>query len=256
MSDRRDFLGASDVAVLMTGDAAGIDRLYREKIGEAQPDDLSDVWPVQLGKWTEKLNLDWYERTSGEMLFERGKVRVHPKHPWVRCTLDAWDNNLGCPVEAKHVGGREPIEVIIDRYQPQMQWQMIVTNADQCALSVIMGANEPRIEYVEYNEEYCVELLRRAIQFWDCVQRKVPPVALPSAPPPADAHKIYDMTGNNEWAVHAANWLETRAAAELNADMAKSIKTLVPADAKKAHGHGVSITRNKAGTLSLREAKS
>jgi len=256
MTDRREFLGASDVAVLMNGDAAAILKLYQEKIGERVPDDLGDVWPVQLGKCTEKLNLDWYENKSGEMLFERGKQRIHSKYPWLRCTLDAWDNELSCPVEAKHVGGRETLETIIDRYQPQMQQQMLVTGAKQCAISVIMGAAEPRVEYIDADPAYQHELLQRAIQFWDCVQNRTPPVALPAVPPPVDAQKIYDMTGNNEWAVRAGTWLETRTAAELNADVAKSIKTLVPADAKKCHGHGVSITRNKAGTLSLREARS
>ena len=43
----------------MTGEEAGILRLWREMIGEEQPEDLSDVWAAQLGSATEQLNLDW-----------------------------------------------------------------------------------------------------------------------------------------------------------------------------------------------------
>ena len=63
----------------MTGDAEKIDRLYREMIGEEIEEDLSHVWPVQLGEATEQLNLDWMERERLE-LSRRGEVVVHPVH--------------------------------------------------------------------------------------------------------------------------------------------------------------------------------
>ena len=50
---------------------------------------------------------------------------------------------MGYALEAKHVGGREPIETIIERYQPQLQWVMFVTCTKQIAISIIMGANQP-----------------------------------------------------------------------------------------------------------------
>src|SRR5262245_43762424 len=120
---RKGKLTASRIACLMTGDASAIIKLYREMIGEEQEADLSQVWPVQLGATTEGLNLDWYEMKRNP-LSRRGEVVVHPRYDWAACTLDAWDDTLCCPVEAKHVGGREPFEVVVDRYQPQMQWLM------------------------------------------------------------------------------------------------------------------------------------
>jgi len=249
---REGKLTASRVACLMRGDAPAIMRLYQEMVGEELPEDLSHVWPVQLGATTEALNLDWYEM-GGNPLSRRGEVMVHPKYPWAAATLDGWDNILECPVETKHVGGREPLEIIIDRYQPQMQWQMEVTGATQCALSVIMGANAPVIEYIERDAAYAAEMVKRGQQFMTCVQRRIAPVALDPVPVPADASKIYDMTGNNSWADHGATWLETKAAADRCKDAEKSLKAIVPADAKKAFGHGVQITRDRANRLSLRE---
>lgn len=254
--DQRDGkLTSSRIACLMTGEADKIMRLYREMIGEEQPEDLSDVWPVQLGVATEHLNLTWYCRAMGEggSISRHGEVVVHPKYPWAACTLDAWDDRLQCVVEAKHVGGREPIEVVIDRYQPQMQWQMECTGAKQCALTVIMGANQPIIEYIDRDEAYAAELMKRARQFMKCVQHRVPPVALEPVPPPADTHKDYDMAANNEWGDSAAVWLQTKPDARRCADAEKILKNLVPSDARKCFGSGVQITRNRAGHLSLRE---
>ncbi len=245
-------LTASRIACLMTGDAEKIMRLYREMIGEQPEEDLSDVWPVQLGAVTEALNLDWYER-KGNPLSRRGEVVTHPIFPWAAATLDGWDTVLLCPVETKHVGGREPLEVVIDRYQPQMQWQMECTQAPQCALSVIMGANEPVIEYIPFDHAYTTEMIRRGAQFMDFVKRREPPVVLAPVAAPIDASKLYDMTGNNAWANSAAEWLANKPSARKADDAEKILKAAVPPDAKKCFGHGVQITRDKANRLSLRE---
>lgn len=245
-------LTASRIACLMTGDAEAILRLYREMIGEEPPEDLSDVWPLQLGAVTESLNLDWYER-GGNPLSRRGEVVTHHRLPWAAATLDAWDDVLGCPVETKHVGGREPFEIIIDRYQPQMQWQMECTGATQCALSVIFGANAPVVEYIDRDADYAAEMVKRGAQFMEFVWRGQPPVVLPPVPAPVDATKIYDMTTSNEWGAFAAQWLLTREDAEKCREAEKILKALVPADARRCVGHDVQITRDRAGRLSLRE---
>lgn len=255
LDQRAGKLTASRVAALMTGDPEKVMRLYREMIGEQPEEDLSDVWPVQLGSATEALNLEWYARKSmaGFSVSRRGEVVTHPIYHWAACTLDGWDEVLMCPVECKHVGGREPLEVVIDRYQPQMHWQMECTGAKQCALSVIMGANEPVVEYIDYDWQYAAEMIRRGAQFIGFVQRREPPVVLAAAPPPAGTLKEYDMTGKNEWAAYAAQWLETSTNARLNKEAEKVLKNLVPADAKKCAGHRVQITRDRANRLSLRE---
>ena len=46
---RRTFIGGSDARVIMGSDEAALLRLWREKRGEAEPEDLSDNLIVQLG---------------------------------------------------------------------------------------------------------------------------------------------------------------------------------------------------------------
>lgn len=249
---RQGRMTGSRWSCLMTGDSEKILRLYREMVGELPEENLSQVWAVQLGVATEQLNLDWYELRKNP-LSRRGEFVIHPRHDWAGVTLDAWDDTLSCPVEAKHVGGREAIETIVDRYQPQMQALMECTTANQCALSIIEGASPPIVEYIERDADYAAEMIRRGQQFMDCVAAQRLPVILPPAAPPVVAARIYDFSGDNRWASAAAAWLTTKTAARDHAEAEKDLKAIVPEDARKVVGYGVMILRDRARRLSVRE---
>jgi predicted phage-related endonuclease len=59
--DRRSFIGGSDARIIMGDDEVALVRLWREKRGEVEPEDLSGNLIVQLGVVTEALNRRWYE---------------------------------------------------------------------------------------------------------------------------------------------------------------------------------------------------
>ena len=52
-ADRRQFIGGSDARTIMGDDEPALLRLWREKRGEVEPEDLSDNLIVQLGVVTE-----------------------------------------------------------------------------------------------------------------------------------------------------------------------------------------------------------
>ena len=249
---RKGKITASRVAALMTGDAEKIYRLWQEMIGEVEPENLDHVWAVRLGEATEALNLEWYESKNGR-LSRHGHVITHPKHEWAACTLDAWITDLNCPIEVKCVGGREPLEIVIARYQPQMQFQMECTGSDQCAISVIIAGNEPVVDWVERDPVYAAEMMKRGEQFMQSVWKCIPPVILPPAAPPVEAKKEYQMDDNPIWKAQADRWRQSFGAAQIAKESEKILKSLVPDDAKKCFGSGVRITRDRAGRLSLRE---
>ena len=58
----------------MGGDEAALFRLWREKRGEAEPEDLTGNLLVQLGLATEPLNRQWYERATGPCSTLRGSI--------------------------------------------------------------------------------------------------------------------------------------------------------------------------------------
>jgi predicted phage-related endonuclease len=65
---RRYFIGGSDARIIMGDDEAALLRLWREKRGEIEPEDLSGNLVVQLGLATEELNRRWYETNTGLVL--------------------------------------------------------------------------------------------------------------------------------------------------------------------------------------------
>src|SRR5436853_4332482 len=99
--NRRSFIGGSDVRIIMGSDEAALLRLWREKRGEIEPEDLSGNLIVQLGVATESLNRTWYERTSGHAIKD---VQRHIRHPVVKylgATLDGLVAETGAVFEAK-----------------------------------------------------------------------------------------------------------------------------------------------------------
>src|SRR3974390_3943238 len=68
--DRRTFIGGSDARIILGNDEAALLRLWREKRGDVEPEDLSGDLLVQLGTVTEHLNRHWYEKNTGHLITE------------------------------------------------------------------------------------------------------------------------------------------------------------------------------------------
>src|SRR5580692_5624951 len=75
---RRTFIGGSDARIIMGQDEEALLQLWREKRGEAEPEDLSGNLIVQLGVVTEHLNRSWFERQTGKIIIS---VQRRVKHP-------------------------------------------------------------------------------------------------------------------------------------------------------------------------------
>src|SRR5437764_6870185 len=86
--DRRGFIGGSDARIIMGGDEAALMRLWREKRGEVEPEDLSGNLVVQLGIVTEHLNRHWFERNTGHVIAQVQRRVEHPVIRWMAATLD------------------------------------------------------------------------------------------------------------------------------------------------------------------------
>src|SRR3954451_23273125 len=99
--DRRAFIGGSDARIIMGSDEGALLRLWREKRGEVDPEDLSNNLVVQLGSVTEDLNRRWYELNSGRAVKDVQKRAKHPVIRWMAATLDGVVEESGAVFEAK-----------------------------------------------------------------------------------------------------------------------------------------------------------
>src|SRR5438876_2762551 len=99
--DRRAFIGGSDARIIMGSDEAALVRLWREKRGEVEPEDLTGNLIVQLGVATESLNRLWYERNTGQVIKDVQRRVQHPVIRWMAATLDGVVEGTDAVFESK-----------------------------------------------------------------------------------------------------------------------------------------------------------
>jgi predicted phage-related endonuclease len=253
-AERRGFIGGSDARIIMGSDEAALLRLWREKRGEIEPEDLSGNLVVQLGLATEELNRCWYEANTGQVVTDIQKRVRHPALRWMGATLDGRVEGSDAVFEAKFMlPWSFSEEMAAEKYMPQLQHNMWVVAARSAVLSVITGGGK-WVEILAHADPLYQHLIVTAERkFWRCVESGKQPQLFGVEPPKPrlEAVRIVDMTASNAWAEFAAIFTQTRAA-HLEHEQAKAeLKGLMPEDAKEAIGHGVRAKRSKSGAVSF-----
>ena len=253
-SNRRSFIGGSDARIIMGDDEGALLRLWREKRGEVEPQDLSGHLIVQLGRATEELNRRWYEANTGHAITDVQRRVRHPILRWMGATLDGRVEATGAVFEAKFMlPWSFSEEAAAEKYMAQLQHNMWVVASRAAVLSVITGGGK-WVEITTHADPLYQHLILTAERkFWRCVESGEPPRLFGVEPPKPriQAVRIVDMSGSNAWAEFAGIFARTRAA-HLEHEQAKTeLKSLMPEDAKEAIGHGVRAKRSKSGAVSF-----
>jgi YqaJ-like viral recombinase domain len=252
--ERRAFIGGSDARIIMGNDEAALIQLWREKRGEAEPEDLSGNLIVQLGTATEELNRSWYERNTGRRVTDVQRRVRHSAIPWMVATLDGTVEATGAVFESKFMlPWSFSEEAAAEKYTPQVQHNMWVTHLRTSVLSIITGGGKWVEVSIPMDPLYLSVLVSAEKKFWRCVQSGESPHLINVEPPRPriEAVRVVDMSAWNSWAEFAALFRDTRSAF-LDHERAKSeLKALMPEDAKEAIGHGVKAKRSKSGAVSF-----
>jgi predicted phage-related endonuclease len=251
---RRTFIGGSDARIIMEDDEGALLRLWREKRGEVEPEDLSGDLLVQLGTVTENLNRHWYEKNTGQIVTDVQRQVFHAVPRWMGATLDGRVEATGAVFEAKFMlPWNFSEEAAAEKHMAQLQHNMWVTAARTAVLSIITGGGKWVEMTIPADPLYQHLLLTAERKFWRCVETGEPPRLFGIEPqrPRMEAIRVVDMSGSNSWALFADVFSRTRPA-YLEHDSAKAeLKKLVPEDAKEAVGHGVRARRSKSGAISF-----
>jgi hypothetical protein len=182
MYDRSKTIGASDAVYIAEGRWAELFDIKKD----LSLDRLSDVLPVQIGKVTQDLNLDWFQRDWSTQLIRYGDEDSPERNrslDWMVCLPDAvLPHKIGhaeynIPVEAKHVNQFWNPRNLIAKYTPQLLHQMVVLEAPYAYLSVIYG-NGSKYEYylIDYDDIAASELLKQEELFhWFLENNQRPP---------------------------------------------------------------------------------
>jgi predicted phage-related endonuclease len=251
---RRSFIGGSDARIIMGSDEAALVRLWREKRGEAAPEDLSGNLIVQLGAATEELNRSWYERNTGRRITDVQRRVQHSAIPWMAATLDGIVDGTEAVFEAKFMlPWSFSEETAVEKYMAQVQHNMWVTHLRTSVLSIITGGGKWVEITIPMDPVYLSVLVSSEKKFWRCVQSGETPHLINAEPPRPriEAVRIVDMSSSNSWAEFAALFRSSRQAF-LDHERAKNeLKALMPEDAREAIGHGVRAKRSRTGAVSF-----
>jgi predicted phage-related endonuclease len=252
--DRRAFIGGSDARIIMGSDESMLVRLWQEKRGEVEPEDLSENLIVQLGSATEDLNRRWYERNTGHAIKDIQRHIQHPVIKWMAATLDGIVDPGGAVFESKFMLPWTFSEVAaVEKHMAQLQHNMWAANAKSAVLSIITGGGKWVEMTVHVDPIYVHLLITAEKKFWRCVMDGEPPrlfgVEVPR--PRLEAIRIVDMSSSNSWAEFAATYRRTQPAHHEHEGAKADLKKLFPEDAREAFGHGLRAKRSKSGAVSF-----
>lgn len=274
--DRTKYIGSSDARDILAG---SWDRLYAQKTGLAQPEDLSDNFKVQFGAFTEPFHIDWtMKRLNGEAgpgyLADKGPGDQHfssfqPKESTTGVILGSHPDalirtpaGLVYPMEVKHTGRFRSADEAAEFYMPQLQHHLIAWGADRLLFSVIIGNEEPERLWVGASADWALHYIERCDAFWRCVQDRNPPAPLlmPEEPlvprhvsdtVPLNGYRKYDMSKSNAFRAAALEYIETKDAVKRHEKAKVDIKNAVPADAGEVYSDLLCVKRDKRGAIRM-----
>ena len=252
--NRRSFVGGSDARIIMGDDEPALIRLWREKRGEVEPEDLSSNLAVQLGTATEGLNRSWYERNTGRRITDVQRHIRHSAIPWMAATLDGIVEGQEAVFEAKFMLPWSFSEAAAaEKYIAQLQHNMWVTHLRSSVLSIITGGGKWVEMTIPMDPLYLSVLISAEKKFWRCVQSGETPHLINAEPPRPriEAIRFVDMSPSNSWAEFAALFRTPALHFSTTKEPKASSKLLIPEDAREAVGHGVRARRSKSGAVSF-----
>ena len=264
---RKTHWGGSDAVTLINGEPEQIQRRILEKRGDLEAPDLSRKFRVKFGQYTEFFNLRELSLETGLVITHQDKSCRHETYTWMGNTLDGMTvlpNGKAAVVQAKQTsefveraGGivRVTLADKAHEYYPQLIHEMVVCGVEWAILSVIFGNACLKHVAIPFDPDYAAALIEREREAWECVVtgkpwKDCPPPEIPELPAKARPPVILDMTGNNEWADAAYQYLNLKPSAEaftLAKDRLKEI--LRSNNVAKAFGNGVQASCTEDGKV-------
>ena len=171
--DRHKGIGGSDSGILMQESLSGIHNLWLLKTQRKEPDDLSDVLPVQMGVLTEDFNRSWFTKQTSIYVEEYPMGIVVDGFRYAH--FDGWCPKERAIIECKHTNAFNTMRKVKTKYYAQIQHYILLSKLDTCYLSVFFGNMKWEYITIKKNLQYQIELLKRQELFWQLVDKDEEP---------------------------------------------------------------------------------
>ena len=262
--NRNTYLGASDTVRIVRGEGQ---KVWLEKTNRSEQENLSEVFRVQLGKFTEDFILDWSSKVIDIEIGRRQTFITHPDYHWLACTIDGasegspWSGE-NCVFEAKHSNQWATDYTIFDSYYWQVQHQAYVGGFEDGALVYAAGNNWGGVIPVEIDtSEFEFVMLPKLERLWNCIETDTPYEDEEKTPSPALNGLItYDLSDLDtadqyNWGPKAieldAALCRDKKVSDRYESLKKELREMVPENARMVILPGLSVRRSKTGTLAV-----
>lgn len=177
---RNKGIGSSDCASVLGYGYAPAVKVWGEKTGKLEPEDLSKNPRVQAGIRLEKVVAEIYRDETGNKTENYGThVWRNKQSPYMQASLDrgiiSKQHKSTGVLEVKTTGGwgwddGPPISVLI-----QIQHQFVVTGRTWGAVACLKGGYDFSIHEVNYNPDFGEMIMEKCSLFWKQVLHDVQP---------------------------------------------------------------------------------
>jgi len=190
----QDKISSSDARAIASGDYYDLEKLWEQKI-EHIKDDLSNVFPVQLGLATEYFHTSWLNKQltrnnvigyghQHKLMYEQAHCVVESdstSHPFtLASTIDIAysDVPINHPndsiksislVELKHTGEYSNLDKVIENYYAQLQHHMYVWGTHEIMISAIFGNKRQQHDIVKRDDNFLADYMKRAMELGELI---------------------------------------------------------------------------------------
>lgn len=185
LQERRKGIGGSDIAAI-----CGLSKwrtplqVYQEKLGEAPPSLETEA--MEWGNRLEPVIRQAYADRTGRAVYKPEEPIIrHPEHEFLLASVDGFTAcNRVVEIKTSRVSegwGDEGTDEIPMDYFLQVQHYMLVTGFNLADVAVLIGGSDFRLYEVQAVKDLQASMIQRAQQFWEQVQKEIPPAPVSAA---------------------------------------------------------------------------
>lgn len=180
--ERRNYIGASDAAIILNGSDVQKYYLWLEKL--AIRTNTFDNYAMSEGRRKEPLAREWISNQLG-IIFWPTKV-VSKEYPFMRASMDGLDfsNTKGCEIkcpQSRSILEKAQTRQYYEDHLIQMNQQMIVLSIREIYYVIYFDDNDAHYFLVERDDDLCEKIIKANTDFWALVESRTPPVTLNSS---------------------------------------------------------------------------
>ena len=174
-------LGSSDAAVLLGWSPwKDIHELWEEKLGiRTQEFGFAQRSAMDRGRRLEPIIRKWYEIEYCKGIPFPDDTAEHHELKFMRASYDGRNRALDRVLEIKAPNAKDhelaKNGIITEKHQAQCQWLMMVGKHKYCDYVSYGSDDTYAVVSIEANLEIQVELVKRALVFWNCIENKIAP---------------------------------------------------------------------------------